>query len=31
MLLADADSTLAEEEYLPDEYVAIAQALIDGW
>jgi hypothetical protein len=30
VLLVDADAELAEEEYLPDEYVAIAFAFIDG-
>lgn len=30
VMLVDADDTLAEEEYLPDEYLVIATAFIDG-
>jgi len=30
VLLTDADSSLDEEEYLPDDYLVIAYALIDG-
>jgi hypothetical protein len=30
VLLVDEDATLAEEDYLPDDYQAIAYAFIDG-